>query len=229
MEKTKNKKYSGGWNKGVTMGQKNPLSFHEILQIKEKLQKDGLFRDLALLCVGLDTGLRSSDLLALKRSDVLSRTGEIRMKFSVRQKKTQSPTLVEISEETKEILAKWLLEGGDKEGSSGNSYIFESRKKKNTPLTHSHYAYLVKKWVRLIGLDATEYSTHSIRRTVPSHMYDATGDVEACREFLGQKSLLATSTYLSVGKRKALAIASKIKMQYQTGMNGLSSLENITV
>lgn len=219
---TRKKRYSGGWNKGIPLGQKTPLTPDEIKQIKEKLTETGLFRDLALLCVGLDTGLRSCDLLSLKKTDIFNERGEIKMKFSVRQKKTNMLNLVEIGEETKKILEEWLF------GSSTNTdaYLFASRKKKNTPLTHSHHAYLVKKWVRLIGLNDSEYSTHSIRRTVPSLMYDETGNVEACKEFLGQKSLMATSVYLNVGKRKALEIASQIKKQYQTGMGGISSPEN---
>jgi hypothetical protein len=40
-------------------------------------------------------------------------------------------------------------------------------------------------------------------------IYEQTRNIEVIRELLGQKSVSATSAYLNVGKKKALAIARK--------------------
>ena len=42
-----------------------------------------------------------------------------------------------------------------------------------------------------------------------AYIYEQTRNIEVIRELLGQKSVSATSAYLNVGKKKALAIARK--------------------
>jgi site-specific recombinase XerD len=48
-----------------------------------------------------------------------------------------------------------------------------------------------------------------LRRTKAAYIYEQTRNIEVIRELLGQKSVSATSAYLNVGEKKALAIARK--------------------
>jgi integrase len=58
----------------------------------------------------------------------------------------------------------------------------------------------------MIGLDSKLYSTHSLRRTRASLIYRKTGNIEAVRLLLGQKSVVSTSNYLNLDKQEALKI-----------------------
>ena len=58
--------------------------------------------------------------------------------------------------------------------------------------------------------DVSEYSTHSMRKTKPSVIYDKTHNVDAVRRLLGQSSVTATSAYLGVSDNSALELARKI-------------------
>jgi len=74
------------------------------------LRQDGsstALRDLALLRVGVDSMLRSSDLVALTGAEV-AHDGEIVAEFGIRQKKTGKTVRCDLSERTRAILAEWL-------------------------------------------------------------------------------------------------------------------------
>jgi len=51
--------------------------------------------------------------------------------------------------------------------------------------------------------DVSEYSTHSIRKTKSSVIYDRSKNVDAVRRLLGQSSVSATGTYLGIFNESA--------------------------
>ena len=51
----------------------------------------------------------------------------------------------------------------------------------------------------MLGVDdVSSYSTHSMRKTLASHIFYITNKVEAVRRLLGHQSVTATSSYLNV-------------------------------
>ena len=60
--------------------------------------------------------------------------------------------------------------------------------------------------------DTSEYSTHSMRKTKPSVIYEKTHNVDAIRRLLGQSSVTATSAYLGVSDNSALELARSINV-----------------
>ena len=83
---------------------------------------------------------------------------------------------------------------------------------KEQPISQMQYQRLVKGWLESLGLAADDYSTHSLRKTKASAIYDATKNVEAVRQLLGHASVAATSAYLGIEQAKALDIAKNHKM-----------------
>ena len=81
------------------------------------------------------------------------------------------------------------------------------------PLSIYQYSRIVKKWLRELGVeDVSEYSTHSMRKTKPSVIYQRTNNVDAIRRLLGQSSVTATSAYLGVSDNSALELARSINV-----------------
>ena len=65
------------------------------------------------------------------------------------------------------------------------------------PLSIYQYSRIVKKWMRDLGVeDVSDYSTHSMRKTKSSVIYDRTKNLNTVRRLLGQSSVTATSAYL---------------------------------
>ena len=155
---------------------------------------------------GIDTMLRASDLLALRVEDVQGDGGAIKKSFNIRQKKTEAGNLVRLSDVAREALKVWIEKAKKYHG----DYLFtRSQGDLNARISRVQYGNLIKRWVKLVGLDAENYSTHSIRRTKPVLIYDQTKNIEAVRQLLGQKSIGATVAYLGVNKKKALEISER--------------------
>ena len=60
--------------------------------------------------------------------------------------------------------------------------------------------------------DVADYSTHSVRKTKSSVIYDRTKNVDAVRRLLGQSSVTATSAYLGISDESALDLARTINI-----------------
>lgn len=198
-----------GWNKGISVGKRKPFSEREVTIIKEILINVKNFRDLALFCVGIDTMLRGGDLLQLRVSDVMYYDGTIMEEFNITQKKTKKGNTVNISEFSRKTLLSWINESGKLH----HDFIFTGIKKNRyNPITTDYYGSLIKKWAQYARLDPRHYGGHSIRRTKASIVFGKTNNPEIVRELLGHSSLMATSSYLDVGKQKALAVAKSIDL-----------------
>jgi integrase len=194
------------WNKGKSVGQKRPFTPEQVQLIKRTLDADGSLRDLALFSTAIDTMLRSIDLLRLTVEDVTDDVGHVVDEITIRQQKTGEANVVGVSDYARKVLGRWIIESKK----LPEDYLFTRLKgDRRKPLTRDHYRELVKRWARIARADPRAFSTHSLRRTKAAYIYEQTRNIEVIRELLGQKSVSATSAYLNVGKKKALAIARK--------------------
>lgn len=193
------------WNRGKSLGQKKSFSVKQISLLKELLETKHKYRDLVLLSIGVDTMLRSVDLLNLTVEHVTTPNGEVREEFQVLQKKTGKGNTVCLNQNTQRLLKKYL----EVTQKGKEDYLFcGERKSKNKAISRYHYADIVKNWAKMINIaNYQDYSTHSIRRTKASYLFEKTGNIEVIRQLLGQKSISSTSHYLGVSKRNALNIA----------------------
>ena len=200
------------YDRRTTM-QKKPLSAKQTKAISKLLIDKP--RDRALFHIGIDSMLRSSDLRHLTVEDVTDSRGVVREECSITQQKTKKTVTFTLSETTCAALQTWI----EVSGKSGGEYLFSSRTKnyagkalKEQPISQMQYQRLVKGWLESLGLASDDYSTHSLRKTKASAIYDATKNVEAVRQLLGHASVAATSAYLGIEQAKALDIAKNHKM-----------------
>lgn len=61
--------------------------------------------------------------------------------------------------------------------------------------------------VSLIGLNPTDYGTHSLRRTKVSIFYKRTGNLRACQLLPGHTKLESTVRYLGIEVDDALSLS----------------------
>lgn len=197
------------WNKGRAVGQKTPLRQHQVWRIRRALEKRHCDRDRALFSLALDSMLRSSDLLALTVGAVCGEQLKPKARLSFRQQKTGRTVEVELTPYTRDALSEWIGRA-EKER---QDYLFTGRGDPHGPaLSAAQYRKLVKGWVAMIGLNPEEYSTHSLRRTLPALVYRETKNIEAVRHLLGQSSVTATSHYLNIGGKESLDLARQYRL-----------------
>lgn len=187
---------------------KKPLSEKQVRAIR-KLVKGNELHEL-LLNLSVDLMLRSSDLLKLRVKDVLTDSGSVREAVKVRQQKTGKTTLeMPLSENSRKVIQRYLMDR-EREG-----LIFRGQKSHYTQkaITSQQYARIVKGWLRELGVeDVSGFSTHSMRKTKASVLYDKTKNVDAVRRLLGHQSVTATSAYLGVSDGDAVELARNISV-----------------
>ena len=91
-------------------------------------------------------------------------------------------------------------------------FVFPSRVDYMGHLSTRQYARLVDEWVTIIGLDAREYGTHSMRRTKASLIYKATGNLRAVQILLGHTNIENTVRYLGVDVDDALTLSERTEI-----------------
>ena len=85
----------------------------------------------------------------------------------------------------------------------------------NTKLTRQ-YARIVRDWVTSIGLEASAYGTHSMRRSKVTQIYKKTGNLRAVQLLLSHTKMDSTVRNLGLELEDALAISEAIEI-YPTG------------
>jgi len=166
------------WNKGRLIGQKAPLKLKEIWAIRIRLQLAEKARDLALFNLAIDSKLRGCGLVSLRVLDV-AQGKAVLPRAMVMQHKTHRPVQFEITEQTRQSVAAWI----DKAHLASGQYLCPSRVAKSAHLSTRQYARIVARWVEAIGLDASAYGTHTMRRTKATLIYRWTKTCEPCNFF----------------------------------------------
>ena len=190
------------WNKGKLVGQKAPFKPKEVWAIRARLQMENRARELALFDLGIDSKLRACDLVKLRVRDVCH-GDRVASRATVLQQKTQRPVQFEISPATREAVEARIR----KAELRSDDYLFPSRVRRSPHLGTRQYARILDGWVSLVGLDPTDYGTHSMRRTKASLIYRRAKNLRAVQLLLGHAKLESTVRYLGIEVDDALEIA----------------------
>lgn len=175
--------------------------------IRIRLELEGKARDLALFNMALDSKLRGCDLVKLKVSDV-AYGRSVSSRATVLQQKTGSPVQFEITKRTKEAVTELIKLGN----LHSKDFLFRSRIGTNRHISTRQYSRIFHGWVEKLGLEASLYSTHSMRRTKPYLIYKKTKNLRVIQLLLGHKKLESTVRYLGIEVDDALEISESIEV-----------------
>ena len=204
---TSNSHHHEPWNKGKLIGQKAPLKLKEIWAIRVRLELSQRTRDLALFNLAIDSKLRACDLVKLKVRDI-SHGDRVTSRAIVMQQKTGRPVQFEITEQTRKSVTDWIKFCDLK----SENFLFPSRIHNSVHLSTRQYARIVNDWVEEIGLDSTNYGTHTMRRTKPTLIYRRTKNLRAVQLLLGHTKLESTVRYLGIEVDDALEMAEQTEV-----------------
>lgn len=195
------------WNKGRIVGQKRPLLPKQVWAIRARLELANNLRDLVLFNVAIDSKLRGCDLVRLSVVDLV-KEDRVRERVSIIQSKTKRPVQFELTENTRESVLAWVKSPE----MLACSFMFPSRFHDRPHISTRQYGRLVHDWVSSIGLEASGYGTHSLRRTKAAEIYRKTGNLRAVQLLLGHTKVDSTVRYLGVELEDALSIAENIDL-----------------
>ena len=196
-----------GLEHGAHRRAETPTQAKHVWAIRVRLELAENHRDLALFNMAIDSKLRGCDLVRMQVVDVMA-SGQIKERASVLQSKTQKPLRFEISEGTRASVTKWM----EDPLMVGSEYLWPGRFHERLHISTRQYARIVRDWVTSIGLEATAFGTHSMRRTKVTQIYTKTGNLLAVQLLLGQTKMDSTVRYLGVELDDALAISEAIEI-----------------
>lgn len=165
-------------------GIKQPIrDIKKIQDCKDWLLVNKTFRDYLLFTVGLNTGLRISDLVKLKVSDVQNKD-----MLSVIQEKTKKETIIPLNLSIQKELNMYCKDKDE------NDYLFESRRGNHISTVMAHY--ILKEMADSVGIES--FGTHTMRKSFGYHYYKETNDVYFLMKIFGHRNQSQTMSYIGV-------------------------------
>ena len=164
------------------------LSLDESVTLLDNVDGPNRERDLCILVIFLNCGLRISELVGLNLTDIrvdsLSVLG-----------KGNKERIVYLNDACVDAINAYLKIRKEIASTESRAFFLSSRRKRISQSTvHS----LVKKHLQAAGLDSTKYSSHKLRHTAATLMLKSGVDVRTLQELLGHEHLNTTQIYTHV-------------------------------
>jgi len=165
-------------------------SLKQIETIKKLLKQQSL-RDYCLFVLGINSGLRISDLLKLRISDVAEK-GKVKDRIRLRENKTNKFKDFPISDNAKSAIREYLKSRQYSE----NDPLFISRKNKGFLLRQRAYK-ILNEVARSIGIKE-KIETHTLRKTFGYHAYNSGYDIAIIQKLFNHSSPSVTLRYIGI-------------------------------
>lgn len=178
-----------------------PIRDKKKIETMKKLLKAKNVRDYALFTLGINSGLRISDILELKISDVVDQNCKIKDRIIIKEKKTKKRKSFPIGNGTKKALNEYLATRTDIDP---DHPLFVSRKRDadgNPGHLQRAQAYRVINGVaKEIGLatDTYKIGTHTLRKTFGYHAYKSGVDLSMIQDILNHSTPSITLRYIGI-------------------------------
>lgn len=162
------------------------LSLDESKKLVKNVVGRNKKRDLAILTLFLNCGLRLSELCNIKLEDIKGDTILIKGKGN-------SERTIYLNEVCVHLINEYIEERKN----SNNKYLFLSER--NNKICKRQVQYIVKNNIKNIGLDVKKYSTHKLRHTSATLLYKYSKvDIRTIQMILGHKNISTTTIYTHV-------------------------------
>lgn len=164
-------------------------SKEQIEDMKWALKRHCSERDYILFLIGINTGLRVSDILNLKKDSIIKLKNKKRKEFLIREGKTKKERMINITSIFPEVFVY--------ASSLDSEWLFPSRKGVS-PISKIQAYRQLQKAGEFAGVEAI--GTHTMRKTFGYHFYKQTHDVAMLQDILNHSTPKITLTYIGITK-----------------------------
>jgi len=163
---------------------------NQIAEIKKNMLEDGKRKEYLLFVLGINSGLRISDILQLKWQDVQTKTVVVKEHKTGKTKKfpLNKSVLVAIgtfSQEEKPAEEYIFASNSNRVGASGR------------PWTRQYAYVFLNEYAREAGVE-DKIGTHTLRKTFGYFAYMATNDIALVQKLLNHSSPAETLRYIGI-------------------------------
>jgi len=166
----------------------DPIREIEDIQKMKSVLLNSNYRDYLIFLLGINTGLRISDIINLKVSDIRNK-----YHITIREKKTGKEKKFLLNESLKSELEKFTAAKQD------GDYIFNSKRNKNKPLDRQRIYFILNAAAREAGLNIL-VGTHTLRKTFGFHFYQRTKDIALLQQLFNHSGQSVTLKYIGINQ-----------------------------
>lgn len=158
-------------------------------------------RDKLLFIIGINSGLRISDILKLKVGDVRGKDG-----ITLKETKTAKSKRFVFNRSIKEVVRDNILKEAD-----ANEYLFRSRKGDNKPISRVQAYRILNDAAERAGIDGA-IGTHTLRKTFGYHSYQNGTDIALLMRIFNHSSQAITLRYIGITQEQIDEVYTRINL-----------------
>lgn len=167
-----------------------PIRNKKQIDAMKKYLRGQNIRDYLLLVLGINSGLRISDLLKLQIEEVYQQE-----RISIREQKTGKRKDFPLSDVCKKAIQEYVKETGRQSG-----VLFASRKS-SKPISRIQAYRILNDAARQVGVKES-IGVHSTRKTFAYHAYQSGVDITRIQKLLNHSSPSVTLAYIGITKQE---------------------------
>jgi len=160
-------------------------------------------RNMAMVMLGLKSGLRAVEIATLRLSDIVENNGELRESTNLRGKGDKVSRVFLKNDELRKALQAWL---DVREDHIASDSLFYTQKKQ--PLRANYIARLMYELMQ--DANIKEASSHSLRRTFANTLMDKGVNIRDIKELMRHSSIATTQLYFESSETKLSAIVENL-------------------
>jgi Site-specific recombinase XerD len=171
-----------------------PIRDEKKIRAMKAVLKSESIRNYMLFTLGINTGLRISDLLKLKIQDVMTDKGKIKDNIYIREKKTGKENNFVINKVAKEAITEYLNSLNNYETSW---YLFKSKKGENSPISRVQAYEILNSAAHLVGIK-DKIGCHTLRKTFGYHARMRGTPIEKLQKIFNHSAPSITMRYIGI-------------------------------
>lgn len=166
-----------------------PIRDKKKIELMKQYLKSKNERDYLMFIIGINTGLRVSDLLTLQVADVKGK-----QYIKLREKKRNKRRKILLPSQVKADIRKYI------KGKQLDEYLFKSREGENKPITRQRAYQILNEVARLPEIKLKEIGTHTLRKTFGYWQYRKYQNIVLLQDIFGHDSPKETLIYIGISQ-----------------------------
>lgn len=184
-----------------------PIKDKEKIEAMKKMLRASTLRNELLFVLGINTGLRISDLLGLRIADVMTTKG-IADRLELREQKTRKKRTVALNLKTRRLIARYLET--ERPSAQPHEALFRSQKG-GRAISRQHAYEILNDAARSIGI-TERIGTHSLRKTFGYFAYQQGIDLAMIQKLLNHSNQAETLRYIGITQEQMDEVVLKLDL-----------------
>jgi site-specific recombinase XerD len=180
-----------------------PIKDKTKIEAMKKILRASTLRNELLFVLGINTGLRISDILALKIADV-----SMVDRLELREKKTNKKRTIALSKKTCRLIEQYLHI--ERPEAKAHEPLFHSQKG-GKAISRQHAYEILNEAARAVGI-TERIGTHSLRKTFGYFAYKQGIDLAMIQKLLNHSSQTETLRYIGITQEQMDEVVLKLDL-----------------